>query len=113
MNEVVMKIIKNAIFYLFLGIAILFTLISFCADGPILILFGLWAFTAILWAILIIGFKNQLVDYFLHNDTEEISELAALNKPQNQTTIESTPEDFDECYHIALLCKIKEIMGEE
>ena len=108
-----MKIIKNAIFYLLLGIAVLFTLISFCADGSLWALFGLWAFTILLWAILIIGFRNQLVDYFLHNSAEEVTESAILNETQNQIQNKSTPEDFDECYHIALLCKIKKLLGEE
>lgn len=108
-----MKIIKNAIFYLFLGIAILFTLISFCAEGSLWVLLGLWIFTALLWVVLIVGFKNQLEDYFLHNCKEKIAENEMPKKSRNYPTKqESTPEDFDECYHIALKCKIQKILGE-
>lgn len=108
-----MKIIKNAIFYLFLCAAILFTLISFCAEGSLWVLFGLWVFTVLLWAILIVGFKNQLEDYFLHNCKEEIGENKMPKKSRNYPIKqESTPEDFDECYHIALKYKIQKILGE-
>lgn len=105
-----MKIIKNAIFYLFLGIAILFTLISFCAEGSLWVLLGLWIFTALLWVVLIVGFKNQIEDYFLHN-CKKIEETEMPNKSQ-QIKQESTPEDFEKCYHIALKCKIQKILGE-
>ena len=107
-----MKIIKNAIFYLFLGIVILFTIMSFCAEGSLWVLISLWILTALLWVAFIISFKNQIKDYLLYCEAEENPKEVVVSKPRERMSGQSTPDDFEKCYHIALLYKIREILSE-
>lgn len=102
-----MKIIKNCLFYLFLGIAGILTVIGLCIVDieSILALIGYWLVVAVLWVIVIVGFRNQLAEYLakewvlLAEDEDDFAEIEFEEiRPRLRPTYK---QEFEECYQIA------------
>lgn len=102
-----MKIIKNCLFYLFLGIAGILTVIGLCIVDieSILALIGYWSVVAVLWVIVIVGFRNQLAEYLakewvlLAEDEDDFAEIEFEEiRPRLRPTYK---QEFEECYQIA------------
>lgn len=109
-----MKLIKNCLFYLFLVLAVLSTVISIGVSGSegkdesfvffVLSLVALWTTTAALWTIVIVGFKNQLIEYlakkrdyeddFEYTEVDEYTEVRQKLRP-------TYGQEFAYCYSIA------------
>lgn len=103
-----MKIIKSCLFYLFLGIAGFLTAIGLCIvdTESILAFIGYWLVVAVLWVIVIVGFRNQLAEYLakkrgiLADDDEDYIEVVEFEeiRPRLRPTYK---QEFEECYQIA------------
>lgn len=105
-----MKIMQNILFYLLLGIDILFTIMSFCVEGSLIGILALWCITIILWIITIISFGNQIIEYmskYNNDDYDEDDEIFDYNYQKKSS------EDFEECYKIAVRSKIDKILAED
>ena len=121
-----MKIIKNCLFYLFLGLAIASTLVSVGVSGTtegnesfgffVLSLIALWSITASLWVIVIVGFRNQLADYlakkrgYLEDDDEEYTEVIEYEEihPRLRATYN---QEFEDCYHLAVVAHADRVIA--
>lgn len=101
-----MKRIKEILFKLLIFLAIISTMLSMCCDGSLGAIFILWGITAFLWGMV------SLVYIFSPEEepkTEyKIGDLQRMYSKRAEMKREATPEDFEECYRIAIGDKVNQ-----
>lgn len=101
-----MKKFKEFLFKLLVFLAIMSTMLSMCCDGSLGAIFTLWGITAFLWAVVVL--------VYIFNPEEEpkteykIGDLQKMYSKRAEMKREATPEDFEECYRIAIGDKVNQ-----
>ncbi len=98
-----MKRIKEILFKLLIFLAIISTMLSMCCDGSLGAIFILWGITAFLWVMVVLIYMLNPEE---EPETEyKIGDLQKMYSKRAEMKREATPEDFEECYRIAIKSK--------
>lgn len=105
-----MRFLKRILFIITAFLTGCLTVLCLCLyDADIIHILLLFGITLIFWIILIFFFKPEIAEYLFK--TNVLSDIVDFKHSEDKIENIKTTEDFDECYHIAVISRVDNIIN--